>query len=70
MTKQRYLELLGRYFDGPIYNNSIELVPIGFFTATGEIISELETEPDVEICDDGLYYFYRVYDPEVRGSGA
>ena len=32
MTKQRYFDLLDRYFDGVVYNNAIEYVPIGFFT--------------------------------------
>lgn len=70
MTKYRYLELLNRYFDGPVYNNAIEWVVIGFYTASGVFIPELESDPDVEVCGYAGDRFYRVFDPEVRGSGA
>lgn len=70
MTKQRYLDLLDRYFDGVVYNNAIEYVPIGFFTASGVVIPELEAEPDVEVCGYSVDRFYRVFDPTFSGSGA
>ena len=70
MTKQRYLDLRARYFDGVVYNNAIEYVPIGFFTARGVSIPELDSEPDVEVCGYFSDRFYRVFDPASSGSGA
>lgn len=70
MTKQRYLDLRNRYFEGVVYNNDNEYVPIGFFTAIGDPISELEFESDVQKFCCGPAVYYRVYDPDIRESGA
>lgn len=70
MTKQKYLDLRARYFDGVVYNNAIEYVPIGFFTVSGVIIPELESDPDVEVCGYYIDRFYRVFDPAFSESGA
>lgn len=65
MTKEKYLELKSKYFDGVVYNNAIEYEPIGFFTASGDPISELDNDPDVERCDYDAsgQVFYRVFAP-------
>lgn len=69
MTKERYLELVDLYFDGVVYNNAIEWVPIGFYTASGVIVHELELDPDVEIHGRFNNRYYIVYDPDIRGLG-
>lgn len=66
MTIKRYKELKKKYFCGTVYNNSVEMVKIGFFTAIGRPVPELDLEPCVQRweCMSGNDVWYRVPAPQ------
>lgn len=48
MTIKRYKELKKKYSCGPVYNNYVEMVKVGFYTSLGSPIPELDSEPCVQ----------------------
>lgn len=66
MTVKRYKQLKKKYFHGVIYNNWVEMMKLGFYTALGQPIPELDAEPDVQRwgCVQANEVWYRVYAPQ------
>ena len=66
MTVKRYKQLKKKYFAGPIYDNWIDMVKQGFYTALGPPIPELDAEPGVKRwgCVQANEVWYRVYAPQ------
>lgn len=66
MTIKRYKELKKKYFCGPVYNNVVELVKVGFYIDYGCRIPELDAEPCVQRMGyaEAGEVWYRVYAPQ------
>lgn len=66
MTIKRYKELKKKYFLCPVYNNSVEMVRVGFYTDLGPCIPELDAEPCVQRMGyvEAGEVWYRVYAPQ------
>lgn len=66
MTVKRYKELKKKYFGGPLYNNWVELMKVGFYTPLGRPIPELDSEPCVQRFGyaPANEVWYRVYAPQ------
>lgn len=66
MTVKRYKELKWKYFCGPVYNNIVEMVRVGFYTDFGRGIPELDDEPGVQRMGyaDAGGVWYCVYAPQ------
>lgn len=69
MTIERYKELKKKYFCGPVYNNSVEMVKVGFFTSIGCPIAELDAEPGVQRWVCPVTVIRPISDSEVDAGG-